>query len=138
MAGSSIAPRFQQQSKNLQFQKNLTNFRVRTGITPGEVETTRLFEQGLLADQADRQQQVRTALEFRKLEEEEKIFGREQGLKEAVFAREERAAEKVEKKQKFTGALKGGAVGARVGGTVGGPVGSVIGGIIGAVIGRKK
>lgn len=137
MAGSSIAPRFQQQSKNLQFQKNLTNFRVRTGITPGEAETTRLFEQGLLAEQADKQQQVRTALEFRKLDEETKAFGRAQGLKEAEFASKEREAEKAEKREKFTGAIRGGAVGAKIG-AVGGPAGSVIGAIIGAVVGRKK
>lgn len=145
MAGSSIAPRFQQKSKELQLQKNLANFRLRTNITPGAAETTRLFEQGLLADQADRQQQVRTALEFRKLDEETKAFERAQGLKEATFAREERKEEKEEKREKFTRTLKGGAVGAKVGvavgakiGAAGGPIGAVIGGIIGAVIGRKK
>ncbi|KKM82048.1 hypothetical protein LCGC14_1323460 [marine sediment metagenome] len=63
---------FLQQTGERRVRKNISNFRVRTGQKFGDIAATKLFERELVQSQEEKQQQARTALQFRQQEETER------------------------------------------------------------------
>ena len=134
MAGSSISPRFLQTSATDKSQRNLSNFQVRTGQKFGDIAKQKLFEQALVEDAGREERQARTALEFRRLDEENRRFNEKLSLAQQGSRREKQAA----KEKRQAGRARGAIAGVGGGFAVGGPVGAVIGGVIGAVTGGGK
>ena len=92
MAGS-ISPKFLQTASVDKAQKNLSNFQVRTGQKFGDIAKQKLFEQGLVEDKERQEQQARTALEFRKADEQKRQFDEKAALAQQS-ARREKSREK--------------------------------------------
>ena len=101
MALSPVNPRgFLQQSKKNLFNQNRQNFTQRTGGFLGSQEVSQGATQQLQAEQADKQNQARTALAFRNEQEQKRQFDAAQTQRNTEidqsrqFARRERKREK--------------------------------------------
>ncbi len=85
---------FLQSSGRNRVQRNLSNFRLRTGQRFPDQARQQLFEQQLVEDQADKQQQARTALAFR-----DQQFREDQASEGRRVAGEEQARNRRERKK---------------------------------------
>ena len=86
---------FLQQTSERRTQRNISNFRLRTGQKFPDIARGRLFEQDLATEQIEKQQQARIGLQFRQQEESERQARvREQEAEQArVTARRARKRE---------------------------------------------